>query len=49
MPRRISSVSCPSYWDESTHAFSVNPGAFDILIGAFSDDIRETARIQVAR
>jgi beta-glucosidase len=38
-----------AYWDESTHAFVVNPGAFDILVGASSDDIRETARITVTR
>ena len=38
-----------AYWDESTHAFVVNPGAFDILVGAASDDIRETAQIQVTR
>ena len=38
-----------AYWDESTHEFVVNPGAFDILVGASSDDIRETARIDVSR
>jgi beta-glucosidase len=38
-----------AYWDESTHAFVVNPGAFDILVGASSEDIRETARIKVTR
>ena len=38
-----------AYWDESTHAFVVNPGPFDILVGASSDDIRETARVTVAR
>ena len=38
-----------AYWDESTHAFVVNPGAFDLLVGASSEDIRETARIKVTR
>jgi beta-glucosidase len=38
-----------AYWNEFTHAFVVNPGAFDILVGAASDDIRETARINVSR
>ena len=38
-----------AYWDETTHAFVVNPGAFDILVGASSEDIRETARIKVTR
>jgi beta-glucosidase len=36
-----------AYWDETTHAFVVNPGAFDILVGAASDDIRQTSRVQV--
>ena len=38
-----------AYWDETTHAFVVNPGDFDILVGASSDDIRKSARITVAR
>ena len=38
-----------AYWDESAHAFVVNPGAFDIFVGASSEDIRETARIKVTR
>jgi beta-glucosidase len=38
-----------AYWDESANAFVVNPGAFDILVGAASEDIRETARITVTR
>jgi beta-glucosidase len=38
-----------AYWNESTRAFVVNPGAFEILVGASSEDIRETARITVAR
>jgi beta-glucosidase len=38
-----------AYWDESTHAFVVNPGAFDILVGASSDDIRQSSRIKVSR
>jgi beta-glucosidase len=42
-------VSKLAYWDESTHAFVVNPGAFDLLVGASSEDIRETARIKVTR
>jgi beta-glucosidase len=38
-----------AYWDETTHAFVVNPGAFDILVGAASDDIRVEAQIKVTR
>ncbi len=38
-----------AYWDETAHAFVVNPGTFDILVGAASDNIRETAQIKVAR
>jgi len=37
-----------AYWDESVHAFVVNPGAFDVLVGASSDDIRARAQITVA-
>jgi beta-glucosidase len=37
-----------AYWDETTHAFVVNPGAFDILVGASSEDIHESARITVS-
>ena len=29
-----------AFWDENSHAFTVEPGAFEILIGASSDDIR---------
>ncbi len=38
-----------AYWDESTHAFVVNPGAFDVLVGAASDDIRAEAQIKVIK
>jgi beta-glucosidase len=38
-----------AYWDESAHAFVVNPGAFDIFVGASSEGIRKTARITVTR
>ena len=34
-------------WDESAKSFVVDAGAYDILVGASSDDIRETARITV--
>jgi beta-glucosidase len=36
-----------AFYDESTHAFRVNPGPFQIMIGASSDDIRARARIEV--
>jgi beta-glucosidase len=38
-----------AYWDESTHAFVVNPGPFDILVGASSEDIRLKDQIAVSR
>jgi beta-glucosidase len=38
-----------AYWDESAHAFVVNPGTFDILVGASSDDIRQKEQIEVSR
>jgi beta-glucosidase len=36
-----------SYYDERVHAFVVNPGAFDVMVGAASDDIRLKARVTV--
>lgn len=38
-----------AYWNETKHAFVVNPGAFDILVGASSDDIRLKDQIEVSR
>jgi beta-glucosidase len=38
-----------AYWDETTHGFVVDPGAFDILIGASSADIRLQTRLTVTR
>lgn len=29
-----------AFWDEKTHAFVVNPGAFELLVGSSSADIR---------
>ena len=29
-----------AFWDEQTHAFVVEPGAFDVMVGASSGDIR---------
>ena len=36
-----------AYYDETIHAFRVNPGPFQILVGAASDDIRATANLEV--
>jgi beta-glucosidase len=36
-------------WDETTHGFVVEPGAFDILAGASSSDIRLKDQLQVIR
>ena len=36
-------------WDETTHGFVVNPGKFDIMVGASSADIRLEDRIEVTR
>jgi beta-glucosidase len=38
-----------AYWDETTHGFVVDPGAFDVLIGASSADIRLQTRLTVTR
>jgi len=36
-------------WDETTHGFVVEPGAFDVMIGASSADIRLQDRIAVVQ
>jgi beta-glucosidase len=36
-----------AYWDVKTHGFVVDPGAFDILVGSSSDDIRLHIRLKV--
>jgi len=36
-----------SFYDERTHGFIVEPGAFDILVGSSSADIRITSQLQV--
>jgi beta-glucosidase len=36
-------------WDETTHGFVVEPGRFDILVGASSADIRLKSYIEVLR
>ena len=37
-----------AYYDERIHAFRVNPGPFEILVGAASDDIRAKAGFEVS-
>jgi beta-glucosidase len=34
-------------WDETTHGFVVEPGAFDVMIGASSADIRLKGKVEV--
>ncbi len=36
-----------AFWDEAQHAFVVNPGAFEFLVGASAADIRLHQRIEV--
>ena len=36
-----------AFYDESQHAFIVEPGIYEIAVGASSGDLRETRRIQV--
>ncbi len=36
-----------AFWDEKTHAFVVEPGAFDVLVGASSGDIRQKQSFEV--
>jgi beta-glucosidase len=37
-----------AFYDENIHGFRVNPGQFQILVGAASDDIRAKAGFEVA-
>ena len=37
-----------AFWDEKTHAFLVEPGAFELMVGASSADIRAEAVLEVA-
>ena len=34
-------------WDDATHGFVVEPGVFDVLVGASSSDIRERDKFTV--
>ena len=36
-----------AFWDETTHGFRVEPGVFDVMVGASSADIRLHTRISV--
>ena len=36
-----------SFWDEKTHGFIVEPGAFDFMVGSSSADIRATGKLLV--
>lgn len=38
-----------AFWDETTHAFLVEPGTFDLQVGASSADIRARASLEVIR
>jgi beta-glucosidase len=38
-----------AFWDEKTHGFVVEPGAYTVMVGASADDIRLKADLQVVR
>jgi beta-glucosidase len=38
-----------AFYDETVHKFVVEPGAFDIMVGSASDDIRLTDQVQVTK
>ena len=38
-----------AFWDKKTHAFVVEPGTFDVLVGASSAEIRARDQIKVMR
>jgi beta-glucosidase len=37
------------HWDKASQRFIVEPGQFDILVGASSDDIRSTQVLRIDR
>jgi beta-glucosidase len=51
--KRTLSFSLPAaklaFYDEQTHAFMVEPGLFDIMIGSSSDDIRANGQLEVVQ
>ncbi|MES2660031.1 MAG: glycoside hydrolase family 3 C-terminal domain-containing protein [Verrucomicrobiota bacterium] len=38
-----------AFWDETSHGFVVEPGIYNIMIGASSSDIREKGEVEVIR
>jgi len=36
-----------AFWDEQSHGFVVEPGTFDVMVGASSEDVRLRGRIKV--
>jgi beta-glucosidase len=36
-----------SFWDVKTHGFVVEPGAFDVLVGSSSEDVRVQTHLEV--
>jgi len=36
-----------AFWDEKTHGFLVEPGAYDVMVGASSADIRLKSQVEV--
>jgi beta-glucosidase len=35
------------HWDEKSHAFVIEPGTFDVMVGPSSADIRQTATVEI--
>jgi beta-glucosidase len=36
-----------SYWDTGKHAYVINPGTFDLMVGSASDDVRQKGSFEV--
>ena len=38
-----------AFYDDTVHKFVVEPGAFDVMVGSASDDIRLTDQVEVTK
>ena len=41
-------ASAFAYYDTGAHAFVTHPGAYEVMVGSSSADIRQTTRVEVS-